>query len=190
MSGSFHFSFFCHFDQKRKKSAVLFVYFLFKKSAFFLKMSADFFHFLVILTKMKWNKQKLQHWPGMWLLLLTFSGFFCLKMMEIYFLGIHLFLSSAKSWFCSLLIIFHSTIFSYVKSNDVSVKAAKGRQRDHHVIGKRVGAKTSDAFTDAVLDGLCPAVTFISIEPLLTPAAQIGHIWIYFSLLLHLPRGF
>ena len=43
---------------------------------------------------------------------------------------------------------------SALKSDEVSVKAAKGRararrQRDHHVIGKRVGAETSDAFTDA-----------------------------------------
>jgi hypothetical protein len=44
---------------KTKKSAVLFVYFLYKKSAFCLKMTADFFHFFVTLTKkrkMKWTK--------------------------------------------------------------------------------------------------------------------------------------
>ena len=48
MSGSFHFSFF-HFwskRQKTKKSAFLFVYILYEKSAFCLKMTADFFHFL------------------------------------------------------------------------------------------------------------------------------------------------
>ena len=56
----------------------------------------------------------------------------------------------------------------------MSVKAAKGRQRDHHVIGKRVGAKTSDAFTDAVLDGLCPAVTFISIDSRFLEMVRLG----------------
>ena len=63
---------------------------------------------------------------------------------------------------------------SALKSDEVSVKAAKGRQRDHHVIGKRVGAKTSDAFTDAVLDGLCPAVTFISIDSRFLEMVRLG----------------
>ena len=62
----------------------------------------------------------------------------------------------------------------WLKSDEVSVKAAKGRQRDHHVIGKRVGAKTSDAFTDAVLDGLCPAVTFISIDSRFLDMVRLG----------------
>ena len=41
----FRFLYFGQSDQKRKKSAVLFVYFLRKKSAFCLKMTADFFVF-------------------------------------------------------------------------------------------------------------------------------------------------
>ena len=64
----------------------------------------------------------------------------------------------------------------------MSVKAAKGRQRDHHVIGKRVGAKTSDAFTDAVLDGLCPAVTFISIDSRFLEMVRLGLAWLDFIL--------
>jgi hypothetical protein len=66
----------------------------------------------------------------------------------------------------------------WLKSDEVSVKAAKGRQRDHHVIGKRVGAKTSDAFTDAVLDGLCPAVTFISIDSRFLEMVMLGLGWV------------
>jgi hypothetical protein len=41
----FRFLVFGQSDQKRKKSAVLFVYFLYIKSAFCLKMTADFFIF-------------------------------------------------------------------------------------------------------------------------------------------------
>jgi len=41
----FCFSFFGQSDQKRKKSAVLFGFFLYRKSAFCLKMTADFFGF-------------------------------------------------------------------------------------------------------------------------------------------------
>ena len=47
MSGSFHFLFFVFWSKwpKPKKSAVLFVYFLYKKSTFCLKMTADFLFF-------------------------------------------------------------------------------------------------------------------------------------------------
>ena len=45
VSGSFYFSFFGQSDQKTKKSVVLFVYFLYKKSTFCLKMTAIFFSF-------------------------------------------------------------------------------------------------------------------------------------------------
>ena len=52
---------------------------------------------------------------GMWfcITLTHFFWFPCLQIMKVFFLGIHIcFLSSAKSQFCSLLFIFHSTIFS------------------------------------------------------------------------------
>ena len=62
----FSFIIFCFFgqsDQKRKKSAVLFVYFLYKKSAFCLKLTADFFVFWSLWPKnkkrkMEWTKHK------------------------------------------------------------------------------------------------------------------------------------
>ena len=55
-SGSFHFLFFVfsQSNQKFKKSAVLFVYFLYKNSTFCLKMTADF---LVKVTKNKKNEK-------------------------------------------------------------------------------------------------------------------------------------
>ena len=61
-SGSFHFLFFVFWSKwpKTKKSAVLFVYFLYKKSTFCLKMTADFGNFddkTDEKRKMKWNKQ-------------------------------------------------------------------------------------------------------------------------------------
>ena len=60
LSGSFHFSFFVFWWKwpKTKKSAVLFVYFLYKKSSFCLKMTADFFAFGHFDQKNKKQKMK------------------------------------------------------------------------------------------------------------------------------------
>ena len=48
MSSSFYFLFFCFWSKwpRTKKPAVLFFYFLYKKSIFYLKMTVDFFSFL------------------------------------------------------------------------------------------------------------------------------------------------
>jgi hypothetical protein len=53
--GSFHFSFFCFMVKvtKKEKTAVLLIYFLYKKSAFCLKMTADFLVFGHFDQKMK-----------------------------------------------------------------------------------------------------------------------------------------
>ena len=53
------------FFRKVTKSAVLFVYFQYKKSAFCLKMAADFYGFLVALTK---NKKRKMEWTRHWIL--------------------------------------------------------------------------------------------------------------------------
>ena len=64
MSSSFHFSFFGQSNQKQKKSAVLFVYFLYKKSAFAwkwihgYKKKLNLLHFFVILLSLQnWTEE-------------------------------------------------------------------------------------------------------------------------------------
>ena len=59
----FCFSFFGQTDQKWEKSAVLFVYYLYKKFTFCLKMTANFFVFWSKWPKMK--KQKME-WTRQW----------------------------------------------------------------------------------------------------------------------------
>ena len=93
------FRFLVKATKKWKKSAVLFVYFLYKKSAFCLKMPADFFHFLVTDQKTrneKWNEPNKNCIKCLdtafkarnVILHITFTHFFwfpCLQIMEVFF---------------------------------------------------------------------------------------------------------
>jgi hypothetical protein len=66
VSSSFHFSFLSKWP-KTKKSAVLFVCFVHKKSAFCLKMTADFFVIWCETKNEKWNEPNISRQAWTWI---------------------------------------------------------------------------------------------------------------------------
>ena len=88
----FCFSFFGQSDQKWEKSTVMFVYFLYKKSTFCMKMTAIFFRFLVKVTKTEKTKNGMN--PTMEKLYIRFT---VSKTLEL-----HLFHCNSTVYICSV----------------------------------------------------------------------------------------